>query len=262
MDPGPNISMQYALPLPTTFSKHEPERGGHECTGRFSSSLQDIHDLLRLGRTPKSSKTGEPELRFQHRRFKAGELVYSMGQTFSVLYIVRFGFLKTVLRNPYGDERILSFPMQGDLLGFDGICHNRYTNDTIALTDSDLITVRFKELLTPGHANSDLEQMIYLAASREIALERCGTGLSITVKSEARVARFLAMQAKRYTDMGYSSSNFLLPMTRRDLGSYLGLTLETVSRSLSALANAGAIVVDRRNIRILKPELLSSGDHV
>lgn len=185
-----------------------------------------------------------------------------MGQAFSVLYIVRCGFFKTVLRNTYGDERILSFPMRGDLLGFDGVCHNRYISDTVALTDGSLVTVRFKELLAPGHANGELEQMIYQAASREIALERCGTGLSITARSEARVARFLAMQVRRYTDMGYSSSNFLLPMTRRDLGSYLGLTLETVSRSLSALASAGAIAVDRRDIRILKPELLSSGDHM
>jgi len=254
--------MQHALPLPATFLKHEPERSVHEYDGRFSSSLQDIRYLLRLGRTPEPLKTSEPELRFQHRRFKAGEFVYRMGQAFSVLYIVRLGFLKTVLRNPHGDERILSFPMRGDLLGFDGICHNRYTNDTIALSDSELITVHFKELLTPGHVNSGLEQMIYLAASREIALERCGTGLSITVKSEARVARFLAMQARRYADMGYSSSNFLLPMTRRDLGSYLGLTLETISRSLSALANLGAIVVNRRDIRILKPKLLSSGDQM
>jgi len=257
-----NMGAQHAIPMSAAFLKHESsERDLHRHDGRFSSSLQDIHGLLRLDRTSKPWETCGFEPRFQHRRFKAGEFIYRMGQAFSVLYIVRFGFLKTVLRNPQGDERILSFPMRGDLLGFDGICHNRYTSDTAALTDSELITVRFKELLTPGHANGELEQMIYRAASREIALERCGTGLSITVKSEARVARFLAMQARRYTDMGYSSSNFLLPMTRRDLGSYLGLTLETVSRSLSALAGAGAIVVNRRDIRILKPELLSSDSH-
>jgi CRP/FNR family transcriptional regulator len=254
--------MLHAPPLPATSLKDEPERGGHEYGGRFSSSFQDVRDLLRLDRTPRPLKTSEPELRFQHRRLKAGEFVYRMGQTFSVLYIVRLGFLKTVLRNTQSDERILSFPMRGDLLGFDGICHNKYTSDTIALTDGDLITVRFKELLMPGHANRELEQMVYLAASREIALERCGMGLAITTNSEARVARFLAMQARRYTDMGYSSSNFLLPMTRRDLGSYLGLTLETVSRSLSALASSGSIAVNRRDIRILKPELLSSSNHM
>ncbi|MEO6985679.1 MAG: helix-turn-helix domain-containing protein [Paralcaligenes sp.] len=221
-----------------------------------SSSLQDICNLLRLNLVLKPRTAGEPEPRFQHHQFKAGELIYRMGQTFTVLYIVQYGFLKTVLRNAEGDERVLSFPMQGDLLGFDGIYRNRTTSDTEALTDCDLITLPFKQLLAPGHTNGELEQMIYSATSREIALERCGMGLSITVKSEARVARFLAMQSKRYTNLGYSSKNFLLPMTRREMGSYLGLTLETISRSLSALATAGIISVNRRDIHILRPELL------
>ncbi|TAM88736.1 MAG: cyclic nucleotide-binding domain-containing protein [Candidimonas sp.] len=232
-------------------------RGKRQPDEPSSSSLQEIYSLLRTSPPPGAPQAGAAEPRFQHRRFKSGELIYRMGQTFSVLYIVRLGFLKTILRNIQGAERILSFPMQGDLLGFDGIYHNRYTNDTIALTDGDLIAIPFKELLATGHCTDELGQMIYLAASREIMLERCGMGLSITVQSEARVARFLAMQAKRYTDMGYSSRNFLLPMTRRDLGSYLGLTLETISRSLSALANAGVIAVNRRDIRILQPEMLT-----
>jgi CRP/FNR family transcriptional regulator, anaerobic regulatory protein len=221
-----------------------------------SSSLQDVCNLLRLDLTSKQQTKETLELPFRHRQFKAGELIYRMGQTFTVLYIVQYGFLKTVLRNAEGDERVLSFPMKSDLLGFDGIYRNRYTSDTVALTDCDLIALPFKQLLTPGHANGELEQMLYLATSREIALERGGMGLSITVKSEARVARFLAMQARRYTNLGYSSKNFLLPMTRRDMGSFLGLTLETVSRSLSALAAAGIISVNRRDIHILRPELL------
>ncbi len=256
LDPELNIDTPRAISSLAILEHEVGEYNGHLSDRPSSSSLQDIYDLLQFNRTSRPREISESELRFRHRRFKAGELIYRMGQTFSALYIVRFGFLKTVLRNTQGDERILSFPMRCDLVGFDGIYRNRYTNDTMALSDGDLIIIPFKELLTPGHTNGELEQMVYLAASREIALERCGAGLSITVKSEARVARFLAMQARRYTDTGYSSSNFLLPMTRRDLGSYLGLTLETVSRSLSALARAGVIAVNRRDIQILKPEML------
>ena len=244
-----------------TDSAPDPKRETNDRNARqqdkpSSSSLQDVCNLLQLNRTLTLQTEGRSELRFQHRRLKTGEFIYRMGQTFGVLYIVRFGFLKTVLHNTQGDERILSFPMKSDLIGFDGIYRDRYTSDTVALTDCDLIAIPFKELLTPGHNNGDLEQMIYMATSREIALERGGMGLSITVKSEARVARFLAMQSRRYTNLGYSSRNFLLPMTRRDLGSYLGLTLETISRSLSALATAGIIAINRRDIEILKPELL------
>lgn len=255
-DRGPNIDPLSSAFTPDDSMREPGARKAQRQTRPSSSSLQGVCNLLRLNFALKPRAKGEPEVLFQHRRFKAGEHIYRMGQPFTVLYIVQYGFLKTVLRNTEGDERVLSFPMQGDLLGFDGIYRNRYTSDTEALTDCDLITLPFKQLLTPGHANGELEQMIYLAASREIALERCGMGLSITVKSEARVARFLAMQSKRYTNLGYSSKNFLLPMTRRDMGSYLGLTLETISRSLSALAAAGIISVNRRDIHILRPELL------
>ncbi|MBV6273406.1 helix-turn-helix domain-containing protein [Alcaligenaceae bacterium CGII-47] len=228
---------------------------GIESTSDYSS-LQDIFDLLGLKRNLKHRAETESELKFRHRRFQTGEFIYHMGQAFSVLYIVRFGFLKTVLRNAQGDERVLSFPMKSDLLGFDGVYRNRCTSDTVALTEVELITIPVKQLFTPGHVNSELDRIIYVNASREIALERCGMGLSITVEAKARVARFLAMQAKRYANLGYSSRSFVLPMTRHDLGSYLGLSLETISRSLSALAAAGVIAVNRRDIQILKPEQL------
>lgn len=258
-DCSPNRE-SYMEPSPTTPPNDSKVGTGPRKTRQkslpSSSSLQDVCDLMRLDFTLKPQAKGALELPLRHRQFKAGELVYRMGQTFTVLYVVQYGFLKTVLRNAEGDERVLSFPMKSDLLGFDGIYRNRYTSDTVALTDCDLITLPFKQLLTPGHTNGELEQMIYMATSREIALERGGMGLSITVKSEARVARFLAMQSRRYTNLGYSSKNFLLPMTRRDMGSFLGLTLETVSRSLSALATAGIISVNRRDIHILRPELL------
>lgn len=232
-----------------------PRQAGQKSSPSFSS-LQDILDLLRLKLEPKHQTKEASALPFQHCRFKAGQFVFRMSQPFTNLYIVRYGFLKTVLRNAEGDERVLSFPMKSDLLGFDGIYRNQYTSDTVALTDCDLISLPFKQLLATGYISGELEQVIYLAASREIALERGGMGLSITVRSDARVARFLAMQSRRYTSLGYSSKNFLLPMTRRDMGSFLGLTLETVSRSLSALAAAGIISVNRRDIHILRPEQL------
>ncbi|MBV6271860.1 cyclic nucleotide-binding domain-containing protein [Alcaligenaceae bacterium CGII-47] len=111
------------------------------------SSLQDILDLLRLKLAPKHQTKETSALPFQHCQLKAGQFIFQMGQTLTNLYIVRYGFLKTVLRNIEGDERVLSFPMKSDLLGFDGIYRNRYTSDTVALTDCDLISLPFKRLL-------------------------------------------------------------------------------------------------------------------
>lgn len=222
---------------------------------KLSSSIQDIGKLLRLD-CLQEQQLNQTSPQFHHRRFKTGERIYYLGQKFESLYIVRFGFLKTVLRNADGEERVLSFPMKGNLLGFDGICNNRYGTESIALTDCELIVVPFKKLLTAIHSCQELEQMIYVAISRELMGEHTGVGLPSSLKSEARVAHFLESIIKRYAALGYSSKEILLPMTRRDIGSHLGLTLETVSRALSTLAAAGAIDVHRKNIRILDLESL------
>ena len=221
------------------------------------SSARDIGELLRLDCSQKQY-IDEPSPQFHHRRVKAGELIYRLGESFKSLYVVRFGFLKIVLRNAEGDEQVISFPMKGSLLGFEGIYRNRYGTEAIALSDCELIVIPFNQLLGGRHSCRELEQMIYVAISREFLDEHARVSLSSTVKSEARVARFLVELSKRYAALGYSSQEISLPMTRRDIGCYLGLTLETVSRSLSAMASMGIILVHRRNIRILKPELLHS----
>lgn len=229
-----------------------PSRPGY---AKLFFSIQDIGELLRLD-SPQKQAMSEQSPQFHHRRVKAGELIYRLGQPFESLYVVRFGFLKIVLRNSEGDERVLSFPMKGNLLGLDGLFCNRYGTEAIALTDCELIIIPFKQMLAMGHSCRELEKMIYVAISREITEERAGIGLSGPLKSEARVAGFLEELAKRHAALGYSSQEMSLPMTRRDIGCYLGLTLETVSRTLSSLAEAGVISVRRKDIQILKPELL------
>lgn len=222
---------------------------------KLFSSIQDIAELLRLDNPQKQEMNGQGP-QFHHRRVKAGELIYRLGQPFESLYVVRFGFLKIMLRNSEGDERVLSFPMKGNLLGLDGLFCNRYGTEAIALTDCELIVIPFKLLLAVGRSCHELEKMIYVAISREIMEEHAGISLSGPLKSEARVAGFLEKLAKQHAALGYSSQEMSLPMTRRDIGCYLGLTLETVSRTLSALAEAGVISVRRKDIKILKPELL------
>ena len=222
---------------------------------KLFSSVQDIGELLQFNDS-QIKQMNEPYPQFHHRRIRAGELIYRIGQPFRSLYVVRFGFLKIVLRNADGDEQVISFPMKGSLLGFEGMHGNRYSTEAIALTDCDLIVIPFNQLLAAGQPCRELEQMIYVAISREFLDEHARISLSSTVKAEARVARFLQELAARYAALGYSSREISLPMTRRDIGCYLGLTLETVSRSLSAMASMGIISVHRRNIQILKPKLL------
>jgi len=247
----------YAL-KPTDYPSDSPASTNYP--GRSTrveplTSISDICKLLKLGYRP-VQRTNAPDLQFHHRRLRTGDRIYRPAQAFESLYVVWFGYLKVILRNFEGDERVLSFPMKGNLLGADGICNSSYQTECIALTDCDLIVVPFRKLLAAVRRNPELEEIVYMSISRELTEERTGISLSSPLRAQGRVALFLETIAERHAACGYSSKEILLPMTRHDVGCYLGLTLETVSRALSALAATGIIAVRRKNIRILRPDLL------
>jgi CRP/FNR family transcriptional regulator len=212
------------------------------------STLHELQDLLRYD-GPLQAGT-EAEL-FQRRRLKAGQSALVMGQPFDGLYVVRLGTLKSLITNVDGGVHVLGFPMKGNLLGFDGIYQNTFMSEVVALTDCDLIRIPATELFAPGRNGSHLEHMAYWASSREITQEQEAYSLTRSVKSEARVARFLHTMSQRFEDMGWSPNRFILPMTRRDIGHHLSVTVETVSRAFSALVQQGIIEVEFREISIL-----------
>jgi len=217
------------------------------------SSPQEVVDLLHYdGRLDGYTA----DRKFRRRRVKAGQSAFRMGQAFDGLYVVRLGSLKSTITHDDGNEHVLSFSMKGDLLGFDGVCRNHYSTEAVALTDCDLIRLPANEMFSADRVSNDIERMTYWAISREIVKEQAAYASSHAAKSEARVARFIRLQSERFAAMGYSSRAFTLPMTRRDIGSYLSVTLETVSRALSALHHLGIIEVAKRDITILSPQAL------
>lgn len=217
------------------------------------STFDELQNLLQY--TRQRQCTNETSL-FQRRRLKEGESALMMGQPFDGLYVVRLGTLKTMITNVDGGVHVLAFPMKGSLLGFDGIYQNTYTSDVVALTDCDLVRIPASELFTSGRVNNHLEHMTYWASSREIIQEQAAYSLTRTVKSDARVARFLHTMSERFEAMGYSPNRFILPMTRRDIGHHLSVTVETVSRAFSALVQQRIIEVDFREIKILSSDAL------
>lgn len=217
------------------------------------SDLKEVRELLHFdGRL-----TGLDEnMLFRRRRIKAGQSVFLMGQAFDGLYVVRLGNLKTAITYDDGGEHVLGFAMKGGLLGIDGICKNQYRSEAVALTDCDLIRLPASELFSSGRSCSDLERIAYWAISREVVKDQTSYALSHAAKSEVRVARFIQLQSECFASMGYSPRSFTLPMTRRDIGSYLGVTLETVSRALSALDHLGILKVVNRQIVINSSQAL------
>jgi CRP/FNR family transcriptional regulator len=196
------------------------------------------------------SNYDEEEFLFQHVQFKTGQRIHTIGQAFDTLFIVHSGFLKTVLIDEFGNEQVLSFPMKGDMFGVDGIHTKRYMSEAVALSNCDLILIPFKKFTQIGRSHIEFEHSVYTVMSRELVREQAMVSMLGALSAEARVARFLVSLSERFAEMGYSSKLFNLRMTRHEIGSYLGLTLETVSRTLSAFNEIGLISVDQRSIGI------------
>lgn len=243
--------------LSSMTMQNPSQEAGRQRQGKLWSNLKEVCDLLHIY-FPASSSIANEELLFQHVQFKTGQRVHIIGQPFDTLYIVNSGFLKTVLIDEFGNEQVLSFPMKGDMLGVDGIHSKQYSSEAVALSDCDLILLPFKKLTTLGRTHIELEHAMYGVMSRELVREQAMVGMLGALSAEARVARFLVNLADRYAQMGYSSKLFNLRMTRHEIGSYLGLTLETVSRTLSAFNEIGLISVDQRTIGIKELDALKT----
>jgi len=228
---------------------------GRQRQGKLWSNLKELCAALHL---PAVTSTADEELQFQHLQFKTGQRIHTIGQPFDTLFIVYSGFLKTVLIDEFGSEQVLSFPMKGDLLGVDGIHTRRYSSEAIALSNCDLILLPFKKFTALGRAYVELEHAMYSVISRELVREQAMVSMLGALSAEARVARFLVSLSDRYAAMGYSSKLFNLRMTRHEIGSYLGLTLETVSRTFSAFSEIGLISVDQRSIGIIDADTLKT----
>ena len=217
------------------------------------SSLADICNLLGIADVDEDS-----DVQFHRKRVTPGRWVFGSGQKFDNVYLVLSGFLKTLLLDEEGNEQILSFALKGDLLGIDGLHSGVYPSQAVALTDAELIAIPFTELTKLARQHSAIETWLYRAISREMALEHTVVGILGTAGAEVRVARFLVSLSTRFEFLGYSPTQFNLNMTRQEIGSYLGLTLETVSRALSALNDAGLIRINQRAVILKNIEALRS----
>jgi CRP/FNR family transcriptional regulator len=226
---------------------------GWQRQGKLWSTLEDLCALLQM---PLTSGMTDDDLQFQHVQFKTGQRIHTIGQPFDALYIVHSGFLKTVLIDEHGNEQVMSFPMKGDLFGVDGIQTRRYASEAVALSNCDVVVLPFKKFVALGRSHIELEHAMYNVMSRELVRKQEMVSMLGALSAEARVARFLVSLSERFAGMGYSSKLFNLRMKRHEIGSYLGLSLETVSRMLSAFNEIGLITVNQRSIGICDVESL------
>jgi CRP/FNR family transcriptional regulator len=219
------------------------------------SSLPEVCKLLRLPAIPGA---GRIELEFLHRRVKAGSRLCSQGEPLEALFVIRSGCMKTFVNDECGNQVVVGFPSEGDLVGADGLFNRTYATYAVALNDIEVVVIPFTALATLGRALDDFELLLYRAISRELVTEHAVRSVVNSLRAEARVARFIAHFADRQKDLGRDGRRFTLPMTRQEIGSYLGLTLETVSRAFSGLHDAGLVQVTHRDIAILDEAALKT----
>lgn len=185
---------------------------------------------------------------FAVRRLQPGDTLCRAGDAFDALYVVRSGFLKTVSLDGSGNEQVLAFPMRGDAIGVDGFDRGYYTTDAIALDSCHVVIVPFQRIARLAHLVPGIERLIYAIFNHELVHRQNMVRLLGMLNAEARVAAFLLDLSERFGRLGCSKSSFMLRMTRQELGSYLGIKLETVSRALSAFAASGLMDVSRREL--------------
>lgn len=190
-------------------------------------------------------------LQCQRRVVRGGEVIYRAGDVFERLHILGSGFLKIVNLSVDGREQMVSLKFRGDWLGLDGIATGRHSCDAVALDTSEVWSVSYAALMAAAGAHPALLQALHAAMSREIAHERHSLMSVCTLSADARVADFLHHWAQSLAERGLRTDAITLRLTRAEIGNYLGLTLESVSRALSRLAREGVIAFATRGRRDL-----------
>jgi CRP/FNR family transcriptional regulator len=187
---------------------------------------------------------------FARRRVRRGEALFNAGDEFKAIYSVRSGFFKSSVTDGEGREQVTGFFMGGELLGMEGIGTGRYHGAATALEDSEVCVLPYALIEEMAREMPALQHQLHAILAREIVRDHGVMMLLGSMRAEERLATFLLNLSKRFTARGYSRSEFNLRMTREELGSYLGLKLETVSRLFSAFQKEGLIEVQQKFVRI------------
>jgi CRP/FNR family transcriptional regulator, anaerobic regulatory protein len=201
------------------------------------------HDLNRLD-----------DLVAVRRKVKRGGTLFTNGEKFAALYAIRTGFFKTCLATEDGRDQVTGFQMAGEIIGLDGIVNDQHTCDAVALEDAEVCVMPFDRIEELSREINALQHHVHKIMSREIVREHGVMLLLGSMRAEERLAAFLLNLVQRLHARGFSQSELVLRMTREEIGSYLGLKLETVSRTFSKFVEEEIVEVKQRHVRILSTE--------
>jgi CRP/FNR family transcriptional regulator len=190
------------------------------------------------------------------KHIKQGQTLFSNGDPFASLYAIRTGFFKTCISNEDGREQVTGFQMAGEIIGLDGIVSDHHSCNAVALEDAEVCVMPFANVEDLSREFPVLQRHVHKVMSREIVRENGMMMMLGNMRAEERLAAFLLNLVQRLHARGFSQSEMILRMTREEIGSYLGLKLETISRTFSKLSEEGIIEVKQRYVKILRADEL------
>ncbi|MDB6061416.1 MAG: anr [Verrucomicrobiaceae bacterium] len=190
------------------------------------------------------------------RPLQKGEFVYRAGQPFASVYAVRSGTLKAFSIGENGEEQVTGFYLPGEIFGLDGLCKSSYASSAVALETAAICEIPFERLSELSALIPSLQRTFFQVMSKEIADDQQLLMMLSKNTAEQRVAALLLSISTRNARRRLSSTSFRLPMSRTEIGNYLGLTVETVSRVFSRFQKSKVIAAEQRNVELLQPDRL------
>jgi CRP/FNR family transcriptional regulator len=223
----------------------------HVASCKVQCSNCNLRELcLPVGLTREELEHIDTRLVASRRKLARGETLFRSGDPFDALFAVWTGFFKTVVISSHGREQVMGFQMAGELIGLTGIDSGRHEVDAVALEDSQVCVIPYGELESLAREVPALQSQFHKMMSREIAADHQAMIQLGSMHAEERVAAFLLNLMHRLHARGFSASSMLLRMSREEIGSFLGLQLETVSRTLSKFQTNGLLAVRQRQIKV------------
>jgi CRP/FNR family transcriptional regulator len=194
----------------------------------------------------------------RRRPLKRGDHLFNVNSPFQSIYAVRSGSIKTYVPTAEGNEQITGFHLPGELLGLDAISNGCHPCAAKALETTSLCEIPFEKLEELSEQIPSLQHQLLKIMSKEILHDHALLTLLGKKSADERLAALLLSLSERYQARGFSPYEFNLSMSRNDIGNYLGMAVETVSRLFTRFQEEGLVKVERKHVRILKPARIYS----
>lgn len=196
------------------------------------------------------------------RPMQLGDYLYRSGQPLGALFVAREGAFKTTITDEQGQSQVIGFHLPGELIGLDALGTGSHACDAQALTHANVCEIPLSQLETVASQVPGLQHQLLRIIGQSINRDHSHLEMLGVKSAGDRMALFLHGMTERYALLGRPSDLIVLPMSRQDIGSYLGLVIETVSRTFNKMQEDGVISVHARQIRILDPQRLASMAHI